>query len=282
MMPTIGVIMLHASSHVQRPGISGDWRIEQLAAGKSRRILSQLKTDAEGLDAVAIIGFDAKKTEYARKALSLRKHVLVDFPAAQTLGEISELRKLASESHLCLYSPNLLKYEPGVRELKTMAEPPSRMLSITISSSLVGAGKGVEHSMKLAQIINFIEWMAGSECVEIRGEKSAGALRPTAHVALMSHQNGIKTLMNLLFVSARSAPRFWLDVIFDKSVAHLDLYAQSIRVEPFGRVAPRFIDWAVSPLDRALKGFRMNIDSGAEEADTTNFQHVVELVRAVR
>ena len=276
-MLAIGLMILEGDVPVELSTIADDWKTIEVprAAGG----LPQLKAKLRKSHAVAIIGAGSKKARYAREALTLGKHVLIDFPAGLTWNEVARLKELSAHNGLCLYSPNLLRLEAGMSELRQMAgDGSSKLLSLTISYGMGGKLEQSQYSMKLAQILDLAEWVVGSKYVNVRQEKSASAPSANARVILMSHENGVKTLLNIHYASSRDAS-LWIDGVFDNSIVHLNPWAQTIRLQSLNERSHKEIDWAVSSLRRAIEDFKMVIDRRSEPSDFGDQRRVIELTR---
>jgi hypothetical protein len=277
----IGLLALKDCDHVEPYTTQHNLKLFSLLGprGQPLRLGAKLK----GVEAIAIVGTDIRKTSYARKALSLGKHVLVDFPPGLECNELLRLQELAARNDLCFYSPNLLKAKAGVHELKNMAsDTSSKLLSLTLNYNITGMTNQTEKSMKLAQILDLAEWIAGSQCVEIRGEKSCQTPFATAQVVLISHENGVKTLLNIRSTHVMKIPAFWIDGIFENSIVHLSPLAQSILVEPVSNTSVTRVNWGASILEQALKEFQIMVKEGPRDCHLENLQRTVALAREVR
>jgi len=278
-MLTIGLIALEKSYQIEPSEVSGNWKLVQLARKGSRNVSSELKAKAKKLDAVAIVGCHSAKVRYAREALSLGKHVMVDFPVGQTSEETRRLKDLATSKDLQLHSPNLLKTEPGVNELKQLVEDPSsKLLSLTMNCNLATKGKEA-YSMKLAQILDLIEWIAGAKCKEVWARRSTQTASAAACVILTSHDNGVKTLLNLRSNSMIDVSTFRAECIFENLMVHLNPWAQSILVERFGGTSVTNVNWAVHTLQNALTNFQRLIDGGSEDLLLEDSDRILGLAR---
>ena len=264
-MLTIGLIALEKGCQTEPSEINGNWKLVQLARKGSRSVASELKAGAKKLDAVAVVGCHPAKARFAREALSLGKHVMVDFPAGKTSEETRRLKELARSKDLQLYSPNLLKTEPGVNELKQLVEDPSsKLLSLTINCNFATKGKEA-YSMKLAQMLDLVEWIAGAKCAEAWARGSTRTVSAAAHVILTSHENGVKTLLNLRSNSMIGVSTFRADCILENLIVHLNPWAQSVLLERFGGTSVARVNWAVHTLQKALTNFQSLIDGGAKD-----------------
>lgn len=276
-MMTIGLIALEKGYQTEPREISGNWKLVQLARKAPRNVLSELKAGARKLDAIAVVGCHLAKARYGREALSLGKHVMVDFPAGQTSEETRRLKELARSKDLQLYSPNLLKTEPGMNELKQLVEDPSsKLLSLTMNCNFATKGKEA-YSMKLAQILDLVEWIAGAKCTEAWARGSTQTVSTAAHVILTSHDNGVKTLLNLRSNSMIDVSTFRADCIFENLIVRLNPWAQSILVESFGGTPVTRVNWAVHTLQNALTNFRSLINGGSEDLRLEDSDRILRL-----
>jgi len=260
-MRTIGLFKLPGSTPDHEPSRGRDWRLIALPAKGARRGPSERAIADSRLDAIAILGLGLRKTLYAEKALLSGKHVLVDFPLGHDFGEISRLEKIAEDRELCIYSPNLLRTESGIQELKRMASGSSgKILSLTITCGLNTRFESSEWSMKLIQFLDLSEWIVGSKCVEAYGRKSTNHPSSVALVVTLSFDSGVKTLLNL-YSAPKNPMRLWIDGIFEHSVAHVDPYAQTVRLSRFSDNTGETVNWAPSPLSIAIEDFVAHIRS---------------------
>jgi len=251
-----------------------DWKIIKVSPSVA---VSQFKAKLKKCGAFVIVGIGSKKADFAREALSLGKHVLSDFPAGLTWTEVARLKEISASNGVRFCSPNLLRFEPGMNELRQMVGGvSSRLLSFTISYGLAGRVEQTRFLMKFAQILDLAEWLVGSKCADVRQETSGTLLSANARVVLMSHENGVKTLLNLRCGSSRNCS-LWIDGIFEDSIIHVDPRAQSVRLGSSRNASSSEVDWAVSPLSRAMGAFKMMIDGGSEEPDFSSQRRLIEL-----
>ena len=131
-MLTIGLVELDGRALDYVPGSGDGWKLVRLIA-RGGRLPERAFSDPK-LDAVAFLGSSVKKFRFAEKALMHGKHALVDFPASRTVESARKLEAVAAGKDLHVYSPNLLKYEPGFQELKRISSnSTSKMLSVTMT-----------------------------------------------------------------------------------------------------------------------------------------------------
>ncbi len=241
--------------------------------------VAQLKSRLTKSGAFAIIGAGPKKADFAREALLLRKHVLSDFPAGLTWSEVARLKQISASKGVLFYSPNLLRFEAGINELSQMVDRgASKLLSVTISCDLAGRGEQTQLLMKFAQIIDMIEWLVGSKCVDVRQEKSHRVGSATARVVLMSHQNDVKTLLNLRCGASRNSS-LWIDCIFNDSIVHVDPKSQSVRLVSSSNASHSEVNWTVQPLSKAIGAFKMMMRHGSGESDFNSQRRLIQLTR---
>jgi predicted dehydrogenase len=215
------------------------------------------------LDAIAIIGLGLRKTWYTEKALSLGKHVLVDFPMTHDIKKMSRLWQIAEERELCFYSPNLLRTESAIQELKRIASSLSHnVLSFTITCGMNTSFRRSDCAMKLMQLLDLLEWITESKCLEINGMMSTNHHSARAFVVTFSLEGGVRGLVNLYSAAVKSSPRLWIDGIFEGSLVHVDPYAQAVRVSWLGGKASKSLNWAPSSMSIALGDFVACIGAG--------------------
>ena len=277
-MLRIGLVVLEKGVGSDRIESDGKWEAVQLFNKGANMKMFKAQPRTEALDAFAILGADESKVRYVREAFSLGKHVMADFPAGRNQQEVLKLRDLACSSCLRFHSPNLLKSEPGMAEFKRKAEDPtSKLASLTVSCSMSARGKNA-FWMKLTQLVDWVEWMAGTKCVELRSQKSAKTGSNFAQVVLLTHENGVKTLLNVHSAAEVDYPRLWVDAIFDTSIMHLEPTAQTVLVDRFGGSTGR-VNWAEPAVNRALNEFVSLIESGSDRSELSGSDRVIELSR---
>ena len=278
-MLTIGIIELDDRCEVDLARIDAGWNIVQLTSKSLRSRPLKAQPMLGELNAIAILGTHPAKFRYAREALSLSKHVMVDFPPGGTPNEVLLLRELAERKGVRFHSPNLLKTEPGMREFRrTVDDPSSKLLSLTVSCNLTARGE-VARLTKLMQMLDLVEWMAGAKSVESRAQKSARVAGASAQVILLTHENGVKSLLNLRSTHSSSFPTFWVDGIFDNSIVHLNPHGQSILVGRSDANGIRRVNWAEPALKYALRDFMSLIGNESARSDLTNFERIFQLAR---
>lgn len=277
-MYTVGLVELGGTELGYVSASGNSWKLVQLAA---RGRIPEHAFSNPKIGAIAIIGQSPEKAPLAEKALLRKKHVLVDFPPAQTVDWARKLEAIAAEKGVCIYSPNLMKTETGFQELKRLMDnSTSKMLSVTMTCRVDAKLRSLGFSMKLAQLLDVIEWVAGSRIKEIYGETSAKRSHSAALVALASFDTGLRVLLNMYSAPFRST-RLWVDVVFKDSVVHVEPYAQSIRVTPFQEKSMREVNWATSSLTATIEDFMAHISSEKQVLDLENLERMFGLARAV-
>jgi predicted dehydrogenase len=252
-MLTIGLILLDADAHLESLIHGSSWKAVKVFQNGVRKPPQKLFHEAR-YDAFAIVGSYPEKVHYAKKALSLGKHVLVDFPAGKGFGEVSELHDLATTSGLCFFSPNLMRSEPGFQVLKDKIDSPSKLLSVTVTWRLNSTITKPSYRMRLVQLIDLVEWIADSRYSEALSRRSKER-STSASIFLLSLHNGVKALINIYWTTAKAHSRMWMDAILEDSVMHIAPYAQSLKVEHFKNSTCKEIGWAPSPLSFTLDDF---------------------------
>jgi predicted dehydrogenase len=100
-------------------------RIDPLRARFPSTVFTDRLDDAledPEVDAVVIATPVPTHAELAKRALRMRKHVLVEKPMALTGGEAEELAELAAAEGRVLMPGHLLLYHPGVAKLKELVD----------------------------------------------------------------------------------------------------------------------------------------------------------------
>lgn len=279
-MLTIGLVELDGRAFDYVPGSGDGWKLAQLIARGGRppeRAFSDPK-----LDAVAFLGSSVKKLRFAQKALLHGKHVLVDFPASWTVEGARLLESVAAGRGLCVYSPNLLKFEPGFQEFKRIGtDSTSKMLSVTMTCGVSSTLKNPEFSMKLAQLYDLLEWLGNSKLKDVCAEKSAKGSRSSALVALGSFENGLKLMLNLYSAPASKRSRLWVDAVFKDSFVHVDPYAQSVRITSFQERPFRELNWATSAIVGLIEDFAAQVNGEKQTLDLAGLGRMLKLAGSV-
>jgi predicted dehydrogenase len=253
-----------------------------LATTGQTESLSERAISDSKLGALAILGPSPKKARLVEKALLRKKHVLVDFPAAQRVEEARKLAAIASGKELCIYSPNLLIAEPGLQELKHAASRSTgKLLSLTITCGLNAKLSSPNFTMKVAQLLDLAEWLGGAKFKDVCAEKSVKGSRAAALVALASFDNGIKAMLNMYSAPVMGHGRLWVDGVFEDSVVHVDPYAQSIRIAAFHDKSTKSVSWATASLIAAIEDFIDRINAEKEPLDLENLGRMLNLARMV-
>jgi len=208
------------------------------------------------------------------------KHVLVDFPTSLTVENARKIGAIANETGLCVYSPNLLNYEPGFREVKRINASTGSMTSLTVNCGVSERLISPEFSTKLVQLLDVMEWLEESKIRSISAEKCKGRSGASALVALVSFANSTKGMLNL-YSSPSARHRLWVDVVFKESFLHIDPYAQSIRITSFQGKAVEELNWASSPLISLVEDFTAQIKQGKQQLDLVNLERLLKLAASV-
>jgi predicted dehydrogenase len=280
-MMTIGLIEVGGERLDYMPVSADGWKLVHLAA-KSRRQLERALSNPK-LDAVAILGPSPKKTRLAEKALVNKKDVLVDFPAAATFQKAAKLNKIATRVEQRIYSPNLLRTESGLHELKRIiAHSASTLLSLTVTCGVEAEQGKPEFSMKTAQVLDALEWLGDSRMREVSTEKSAVRSSATALVTLGSFDNGLKAMLNMYSAPPRgNHSRLWIDAVFGDSVVHVDPSAQSIGIASFRNESIKNVNWAAPSLITAIEDFISCMKAEKQPLDLENLQRILKLADMV-
>jgi predicted dehydrogenase len=280
-MMTIGLIEVGGQRLDYVPVTADGWRLVQLAS-KNRRQLERALSSPK-LNAVAILGSSPEKTRLAEQALVNKKHVLVDFPVAEAFQKAAKLNKIATRVERCIYSPNLLRTEPGLQELKRIiTHSASKLLSLTVTCGVKARPGGPEFSMRTAQILDAIEWLGDSALREVSNERSAVSSSAAALVALVSFDNELKAMLNMYSAPARgNHHRLWIDAVFADSVVHLDPRAQSIKIASFRNESVNNVNWATQPLLTTIEDFISCMKAENLQLDSENLQRMLKLTGMV-
>jgi len=274
-MMTIGLMALEGDVRTETSTITNDWEISRLHPNVG---VPQFKVKLKRCEAFAFIGASLKKAKLTRIALSLGKHVLNDFPPAATWNEVERLKEISISNHVYFYTPNLLQFRTGMNALREMVDrKTSQLLSLTISCGFGGRADKTYSLMKFAQIIDLAEWLVGSKCANVSQEKSERNSAANARILLISHENDVKTLLNLCF-GPRLRDSLWIDAIFTDSIIHLDPNSQNLRFAVSRGVSSE-VDWSAPPLSRAMNEFKMIIGGSSEMTNFSTQRRLLELTR---
>ena len=280
-MMTIGLIEVGGERLDYVPVTADGWKLVHLTP-KNRRQLERALSNPN-LDAVAILGLSPKKTRLAEKALVNKKHVFVDFPAAEAFQRAAKLNEIATRAEQRIYSPNLLRIEPGLHELKRIiTDSASKLLSLTVTCGAKARPFGPEFSMRTAQVLDAIEWLGGSTLREVSTERSAVSSSAAALVTLVSFDNGLKAMLNMYSAPARgNHSRLWIDAVFADSVVHVDPLAQSIGIASFRNESVKDVNWAAPSLIAAVEDFISCMKAEKQPLDLENLQRMLKLADMV-
>jgi predicted dehydrogenase len=275
---TIGLIELSNEKLGPIPATADGFRIVPLTS--RRRELERSLSDPR-LDAVAILGLDPRRDLFAEKALLKGKHVLIDFPVADTFQRATRIHRIATETKKRVYSANLLRTEPGLQELKKKAANSSgKLLSLTVTCGVNTEGRLSEFAMKTAQVLDAMEWLGDSALVDLATERTAaGSTR--ALVTLASFDNGLKTMLNMYSTPAGSDDsRLWVDAVFEDSVIHVNPREQSISVASFRNHSVHKLNWATPSLIGAIENFLSCMKTEMQPMDLGNLQRLLKLANS--
>ncbi|HUO41386.1 MAG TPA: hypothetical protein VMU35_00295 [Methylomirabilota bacterium] len=257
---------------------SGDgWKLIKLVAKQG--IVPVRAFSNPKLNAVAFLGPSVRRPQLAETAAEKGKHVLLDFPASRTIKSARRIESIATSNDVIVYSPNLLKYEPGFQEVKRISSM-SKMTSLTVTCGIDAKPTSAEASMKLAQLLDATEWLAGSKISNLRAEKSSRRSRVSALVALGSFENGVKVMLNLYSAPSKRS-RLWIDAVSKASFLHVDPYAQTVRLTQFQAESARELNWATSPLTSMIEDFIIQVNRGKEPMDLANLERMLNLSDSV-
>jgi predicted dehydrogenase len=280
-MMTIGLIEVGGERLDYVPVTADGWKLVHLPA-KNRRQLERALSNPN-LDAVAILGLSPEKTRLAEKALVNKKHVFVDFPAAEAFQRAAKLNKIATRAEQRIYSTNLLRIEPGLHELKRIiTDSASKLLSLTVTCGAKAKLFGPEFPMRTAQVLDAIEWLGGSTFREVSTERSAVKSSAAALVTLVSFDNGLKAMLNMYSAPARgNHSRLWIDAVFADSVVHVDPLAQSIEIASFRNESVKNVNWATPSLIAAVEDFISCMKGEKQPLDLENLKRMLKLADMV-
>ena len=223
-------------------------------------------------DATAILGEDPRKWRRVKEGLLLGKNVLVDTPVASDIRHLLELHSLAIKRKLRIESVNLICAEHSVQYLKEFISKHT-LLSMTISSSVLPVSNEF-HLMKLAQIIDASEWLAGSSCERAAGETAVPKLN--ACVTLLVMRNGVKLLINT-YRKLGGSRDLQIDAIFEDAIATINPYAQSVTVSHFGGTVSH-LGWRPTQLPSLLDEFSKRTSMGSP-SNLRKQRRIIELAR---
>jgi len=257
------------------------WKLIWLPATGAKKEPSERAIVGPKLDAVAIIGLGPMKARYAQKALLSGKHALVDFPLSHEFKEILRLQRIAEERKLCLHSPNLLRTESSIQELKRMTHRPSgRILSLTLTCSVNTRFKRTDFAAKFVQLLDLSEWLTNSKCIQAHGKISTIHPSITASVVTLCLESGVIGLVNLYSTPSNSPGRLWIDAVFEDSLLHVDPFAQAVRLSRFRDNASESVNWAPSSLSIALEDFVACIRSKELYSIPDETERIFDLARS--
>jgi hypothetical protein len=278
-MIRVGILGLDKNSRLEEMvsrSVNGGSHLSAERIEPSKQLLADPKYDA-----IAVVGSNLKKTQYAKEALLSGKHVLIDFPAGHKLEEIHQLYDIATEKQLCLFSPNLMKTELGLSELRQTANSgTSRLLSLTITYAVPVPQGAKQFLAKLMQLLDLAEWLTNSRQTEMLSHVAMAGKSPQACIALLSMENGVKALVNLYSISSSSKESFWVDGVFEDLVIRANPYVQSLKLSHSDHSPDQHIECGQSSLDFALADFFIQI-SQKEILDIEHTKRMFELAGRV-
>ncbi len=276
-MFTIGFMNLEASELDYIPVSGHIWRAVLITGKDFARSISKAE-----LDAVAILGANPRNTQLAKTALLRKKHTLVEFPAALTMEQARQLEKIASDGNIRLFSPNLMKTEPGFKTLKSNVESSwNQALSITMTCGVNSRPLTTAFIAKLIQLFDVIEWVTGSRIAEVQFERSGRGSQSLAVVLLSSLANGMRVLLNMYSVQKRNPARLWVDLVLKDSALHVDPFAQSINMLQFQPRTCGSISWETSSLIATIEMFANCVNVGNCEGNFENLDRFLSMARNV-
>ena len=259
------------------------WRFVRLASKRNHRKMSDNVFSNTELNAIAILGHGPEKFRLARKALMKRKHLLVDFPAAQTVEKARLLSDEAFRNDALIYSPNLLKTEPSLKELeRRINNSTGKLLSLTVMCGFEAKRNSPEFLMLVAQLLDGIEWLVGSKFTEVYCEKSVVRSSVSALVALASFHNGVKAMLNIYSVGENATHGgLWVDGVCEDCVLRADPNGQSIRITSFHEERLMSVNWSNPSIVEAVESMGMRIDKDRQPLELENIQRMLDMAEGI-
>jgi predicted dehydrogenase len=278
---TLGLIEFGGRQPDNLPLAADGWRLIRLTAKNRRQ--SERTLSNPRLDAVAIVSVSPEKTHLAELALANKKHVLIDFPASDQPLRAAKLNKIATSVDKRIYTPNLLRTEPGVQELKRIiTSPASKLLSLTVTYGVTTRLKDSGFFMRTVQILDAMEWLVGSTFTHLSTERSAVNSRAEGLVVLASFESGISAMLNMYSAPANGyCSPLWIDAVLADSVVHVDTQAQSLRVTSFRNEAVKNINWATPSLTVAIEDFIAYIKTEKQPFGVGGLERALRLAAVV-
>jgi hypothetical protein len=265
------------------PLTADGWRFVRLASKRKHgKISDNVFSDPE-LNAIAILGHGPEKFRLARKALMKKKHLLVDFPAAETVEKARLLSDEAIRNSTCIYSPNLLKTEPSLKELKWRTnDSTGRLLSLTVTCGFDAKRNSREFLMQVAQLLDAIEWLVDSKFAEVYCEKSIVRSSVSALVTLASFDNGVKAMLNIYSVGENANNTgLWVDSVCEDCVLRADPNGQSIRITSFHGERLMSVNWSIPSIVEAFESIGMRIDKARQPLELENLQRMLGMAEEI-
>ena len=280
-MMTIGLIEVGDERVDYMPNTVHGSKLVQLVQ-KNQRQLERAISNPK-LDAVAIFGLSPRKKSLAEKVLREKKHVFVDFPVAEAFQKAAKLGRTATKEGQRIYSPNLLRTEPGLKELKrNIQNSSSKLLSLTVTCGVKAKPGGSAFRMKAVQVLDVLEWLADSRLREVATQRTTIRSSAAALVTLASFDSGVTVMLNMYSTPARSNhPRLWIDAVFTDSVVQVNPHAQSIRVTLFQNESVESRNWATPSLVEAIEEFISCMKSDLRPLELENLKRIFKLADMV-
>jgi hypothetical protein len=88
-------------------------------------------------------------------------------------------------------------------------------------------------------------------------------------------------MLNMYSAPATKRSRLWVDVVFKDSFAHVDPYAQNIRITLFQNKPLKELNWATSALVSVIEDFVERINGGKQPLDVANLERILNLAESV-
>jgi len=265
------------------PLTADGWRFVRLVSKRKHGKMSDNVFSDSDLKAIAILGHGPEKFRLARKALMKRKHLLVDFPAAGTVEKARLLSDEAIRNNTLLYSPNLLKAEPSLKELKRrINDSTGRLLSLTVTCGFDAKLNSPEFLMLVAQLLDGIEWLVDAKFTEVYCEKSVIRSSVSALVVLASFDNGVKAMLNIYSVGENANHAgLWVDGVCENCVLRADPNGQSIRVISFRGERLMSVNWSNPSIVEAVENLGMHIDKARQPLELENLQRILDMAEGL-
>jgi hypothetical protein len=192
------------------------------------------------------------------------------------------LNEKAIHNSTWIYSPNLLKTEPSLKMLSQRARDSGRLLSLTVTSGVEAKQKNTEFLLRVAQLLDLVEWLADSKLREAYCEKSTVRLSMPALVVLASFNNDVKAMLNVYSAGADgSHVGLCVDGVYEDCILHADPYAQSIRIIPFREERVKSINWSTTSMVEVIEDLTNRIEKAKQPLDLENLQRLLDLAEQI-